>query len=627
MSCAATILLKKRTDKVGSHRAHQHSSHKRDDASPLTHIHQAAGNLAFKSLLQSHGIRGKAAVSKPDDPLEREADRMADHVLSDQSAAVVGPGSQQTLVQKRGGSVPSTIAARSGRPMSGFGTGQPLDHTSLDFMESRLGHDFESVRIHTDSVAAASARALNANAFTVGRDIVFAAGQYDPASTAGRRLLSHELAHVVQQDGGPGSNGQASTATIQRQMPNAPKGDTSEPAVPTDATSDVTEDPATAAPPPEHAERVAWLEEMASGIESESAERDALQTQYRSVPERSDDETEAQRRDLKARLTEVEKRLETSLEEHIALIDEAIKGLEAVLPGFTPGPPVAPTSTPAADPGGGTAYTVQSELYRLAKDKRDDQAHLLLIKRCLARKRIREIEAEIPTLPAVGTGERETLLKEKAEAVEYLKSTASNVSCIKPSSQTVHPTEVSPGQLEKIKIGEGWVPTAYVALEGQKKESGGCTIGYGHVITSKESSCAHGPKPPELDDPTVKVKPPWPCVCDNADWQSIDRPRGEEILKSDLRVQTNWIKEHVLVDLDQGQFDALVDIAAHVGSVPNSLIDIIHKKICTDDEAVRQAYMKTALFTKDRPELGPVFAKRRKERVWAPKSDDDPGCI
>jgi GH24 family phage-related lysozyme (muramidase) len=366
---------------------------------------------------------------------------------------------------------------------------------------------------------------------------------------------------------------------------------------------------------------------MASGIESVSAERDDLQAQYRGLPERTDEETEALRGELRARLTDVEKRLEKSLEDRIALSDEAIKGLEEMLPGFSPGPPVAPASTPATDQGGRSAYTVQSELYRLERDKQADEAHLLQIERCLARKRIREIEAEIPTLPIVATGEREMLLKEKAEAVEYLKSTASNVSCIKPSSQTVHPTEVSQGQLEKIKIGEGWVPTAYVALEGQKKESGGCTIGYGHVITSKESSCVHGPKPPEIDNPTVQKKPLWPCVCDNADWQAINKTRGEEILKNDLKVETNWIKEHILVDLDQGQFDALVDIAAHVGSVPSSLIDIIHKKICTDDEAVRQAYMKTALYTKDRPELGPVFGKRRKERVWAPKSDDDPGCI
>src|SRR5215831_10285125 len=101
MSCAANILLKKRTEQVSSHPAHPHSSHKRDDGSALTHVQKSAGNQAFKSLLQSNGIRGKVAVSKPDDPLEREADRVADHVLADQATAVVGPGSPGAPVQKR----------------------------------------------------------------------------------------------------------------------------------------------------------------------------------------------------------------------------------------------------------------------------------------------------------------------------------------------------------------------------------------------------------------------------------------------------------------------------------------------------------------------------------------------
>jgi hypothetical protein len=66
-------------------------------------------------------------------------------------------------------------------------------------MEERLGHEFASVRVHDDSHAAASARAVDAHAYTVGEDIVFAAGRYDPKSAAGATLLAHELAHVVQQ--------------------------------------------------------------------------------------------------------------------------------------------------------------------------------------------------------------------------------------------------------------------------------------------------------------------------------------------------------------------------------------------------------------------------------------------
>jgi hypothetical protein len=72
-------------------------------------------------------------------------------------------------------------------------------------MESRFGHDFSHVRLHTDAQAAASARAVNALAYTVDRNIVFAEGRYGPRTSAGRELLAHELAHVVQQSGGVSS--------------------------------------------------------------------------------------------------------------------------------------------------------------------------------------------------------------------------------------------------------------------------------------------------------------------------------------------------------------------------------------------------------------------------------------
>jgi Domain of unknown function (DUF4157)/D-alanyl-D-alanine carboxypeptidase len=74
-----------------------------------------------------------------------------------------------------------------------------LDGDTRAFMESRLGHDFSQVRVHTDATADASAKAVNALAYTVGRDIVFAAGQYAPGTMIGKELLAHELAHVVQQ--------------------------------------------------------------------------------------------------------------------------------------------------------------------------------------------------------------------------------------------------------------------------------------------------------------------------------------------------------------------------------------------------------------------------------------------
>ncbi len=77
--------------------------------------------------------------------------------------------------------------------------GQSLDRGTSTFMESRFGHDFSGVRVHSDGRAAESARSVNALAYTVGQNVVFGAGQYAPTTTAGKRLLAHELTHVVQQ--------------------------------------------------------------------------------------------------------------------------------------------------------------------------------------------------------------------------------------------------------------------------------------------------------------------------------------------------------------------------------------------------------------------------------------------
>ena len=78
-------------------------------------------------------------------------------------------------------------------------SGQPLDPTTRTFMESRFDADFSQVRIHTDTRAAQSARAVQARAYTVGHDIVFGANKYAPSSHIGRGLLAHELAHTIQQ--------------------------------------------------------------------------------------------------------------------------------------------------------------------------------------------------------------------------------------------------------------------------------------------------------------------------------------------------------------------------------------------------------------------------------------------
>lgn len=126
-----------------------------------------------------------------------------------QPSAPAGPETLQRAPAD--GAAAATPAAGDAVQATLAATGAPLDQATRCFMEGRFGHDFGRVRVHADSGAAASARAVQARAYTVGRNIVFAAGQYAPATAAGRRLLAHELAHVVQQTGTGSLNAVRST--------------------------------------------------------------------------------------------------------------------------------------------------------------------------------------------------------------------------------------------------------------------------------------------------------------------------------------------------------------------------------------------------------------------------------
>lgn len=154
-------------------------------------------------------------ISQPNDPAEIEADRIADEVMR----MPVGEGtpvpgvtrmvgkSDEVTVERNAfpsqGSIPShTPAHVQGALGSG---GIPLDRPTRSFFEPRLGYDLSPVRIHIGDAAAESARALDARAYTLGNNIVFAGGEYRPNLESGQQLLAHELAHVVQQnmrDGG-----------------------------------------------------------------------------------------------------------------------------------------------------------------------------------------------------------------------------------------------------------------------------------------------------------------------------------------------------------------------------------------------------------------------------------------
>ena len=130
-------------------------------------------------------------VSEPGDKYEQEGDRVADQVMR-------MPDSQVQR-QEEGGSGPTQRPTRDmPAASSSGGTGQPLPESVRSYFEPRFGHDFSKVRVHTDAEAADSAREIGARAYTVGPNVVLGEGQYAPKTGQGRRLLAHELAHVVQ---------------------------------------------------------------------------------------------------------------------------------------------------------------------------------------------------------------------------------------------------------------------------------------------------------------------------------------------------------------------------------------------------------------------------------------------
>jgi hypothetical protein len=111
-------------------------------------------------------------------------------------------------LQKTAGNATVSAALEEQEPslvkdVVGSGGGTPLDNDTRGFMESRLGADFSDVRVHTDATASESARSVQAHAYTVGNDVVFQSGKYAPENDSGKRMLAHELTHVVQQRSGP----------------------------------------------------------------------------------------------------------------------------------------------------------------------------------------------------------------------------------------------------------------------------------------------------------------------------------------------------------------------------------------------------------------------------------------
>ena len=151
-------------------------------------------------------IQAKLRVNAPGDIYEQEADRIADQVSA--APANIGLSCRPPCIQRFSGQ-PTGRAEMLAPPSVDralASSGRPLEPGLRQEMEGRFGHDFSRVRVHSGSEAEQSARDANAYAYTVGSDIVFGAGQLSPETRGGRRLIAHELAHVVQQETGSRSN-------------------------------------------------------------------------------------------------------------------------------------------------------------------------------------------------------------------------------------------------------------------------------------------------------------------------------------------------------------------------------------------------------------------------------------
>jgi hypothetical protein len=184
---------------------------------------------------QLRRLQAKLKVGAVNDPLEHEADRVADLVMSGLEVSVAAAPPQisrkctdceEEKLQKkpaqsqtRVGEAPAIVHEALRSP------GRPLDAATRAHFEPRFGHGFSRVRIHTDQRAADASRDLAAQAFTVGEHIVFGKSEYAPDRTTGQHLLAHELTHVVQQ--------RAQGPALQRRAENCPVAEPKPPTIET----------------------------------------------------------------------------------------------------------------------------------------------------------------------------------------------------------------------------------------------------------------------------------------------------------------------------------------------------------------------------------------------------------
>ncbi len=170
---------------------------------PVLVLQAQVGNAQIARLLAQ---RDEAAPTEDEDERKRLLQASADGALAQRQpmAPDEDEDERKRMIQPKsesgpdGGPVRPALAERIDRERGG---GSPLDAGVRGDMEQTFATKLEDVRIHVDGEADALSRSINARAFTIGRDVFFRQGTYEPGSAAGRALLSHELTHVLQQRG------------------------------------------------------------------------------------------------------------------------------------------------------------------------------------------------------------------------------------------------------------------------------------------------------------------------------------------------------------------------------------------------------------------------------------------
>src|SRR6266542_6108014 len=144
------------------------------------------------------GVQTKLQISETGDIYEQQADRIAGQVMA--GPAHIGIRDALPRIQRSSGQSNGMDVTPPSVDHALASSGVPLNPALRQEMEQRFGYDFSTVRVHTGVAAEQSAREVNAHAYTVGHNIVFGTNRFAPETRDGRRLIAHELTHVVQQE-------------------------------------------------------------------------------------------------------------------------------------------------------------------------------------------------------------------------------------------------------------------------------------------------------------------------------------------------------------------------------------------------------------------------------------------